>query len=41
LGAIEGDLKGVDAVFVTREPLGGSSAPTEEPIMRVDLGKRS
>ena len=41
LGAIEGDLKDVDAVFVTREPLGGSRAPTEEPIMRVDLGKRS
>lgn len=41
LAAIEGDLEGVDAVFVTREPVGGSPAPTEVPIMSVDLGERS
>ena len=30
-------LDGADAVLVTREPAGGARAPSEEPILRVDL----
>ena len=31
------DLRAADAVLVTREPRGGSSAPSEPPLLRVDL----
>jgi anti-sigma-K factor RskA len=31
------DLRAADAVLVTREPRGGSSAPSEAPLLRVDL----
>ncbi len=31
------DLEHVDAVWVTREPAGGSRAPSERPVMEVDL----
>lgn len=31
------DLRAADAVLVTREPQGGSPAPSERPLMRVDL----
>jgi anti-sigma-K factor RskA len=34
---IPGDLKGVKQVLVTSEPLGGSSAPTREPVISVAL----
>ena len=37
LGAIDEDLSDVDAVFVTRERESGAPAPTEEPVVRVDL----
>ena len=31
------ELSGADAVLVTREPRGGTSVPSENPILRVDL----
>lgn len=31
------DLRAADAVLVTREPRGGSPAPSEPPLLRVDL----
>jgi anti-sigma factor RsiW len=31
------DLEHVDAVWITREPAGGSRAPSERPVMEVDL----
>jgi anti-sigma-K factor RskA len=34
---IEGSLEGADGVYLTREPEGGSPAPTEDPIMVVEL----
>jgi anti-sigma-K factor RskA len=34
---IPGDLKGVKQVLVTSEPLGGSPAPTREPVIAVTL----
>ena len=34
---IEGSLEGADGVYITREPEGGSEAPTERPIMGVEL----
>ncbi len=34
---IPGDLKGVKQVLVTSEPLGGSPAPTREPVISVAL----
>jgi anti-sigma-K factor RskA len=34
---IPGDLKGVKQVLVTSEPLGGSPAPTREPVIAVSL----
>jgi len=37
LGAVSQDLSEVDAVFVTRERASGAAAPTEEPVVRVDL----
>ncbi len=37
LGAVSEDLSEVDAVFVTRERASGATAPTEEPVVRVDL----
>ena len=36
-GAIEQSLEDVDEVMVTRERAGGAPAPTEEPVVRVDL----
>jgi hypothetical protein len=36
--AIPDDLDEVDAVWVTRERPGGARAPTEDPVMRVELG---
>lgn len=36
--AIPDDLDDVDAVWVTRERAGGARAPTEDPVMRVELG---
>jgi anti-sigma factor RsiW len=36
-GAVPGDLSGAEAVLVTREPRGGSRAPSEDPILTVDL----
>jgi anti-sigma-K factor RskA len=35
--AVPDDVRGARAVLVTREPLGGSRAPTERPIVRVPL----
>jgi anti-sigma-K factor RskA len=35
--AIPGSLEDADAVMVTREPRGGSDAPTETPVLRVDI----
>jgi hypothetical protein len=35
--AVADDLKGADAVLVTRESAGGAKAPTEKPIMKVAL----
>jgi len=35
--AIEGSLDGADGVYLTREPEGGSEAPTEDPFMGVEL----
>lgn len=35
--AIPSDLKGVDAVAVTREPQGGTSQPSEQPVMSFKL----
>jgi anti-sigma-K factor RskA len=35
--AVPEDLSDADAVMVTREPRGGSRAPTEEPVMTVAL----
>jgi anti-sigma factor RsiW len=35
--AVAGDLKGADAVLVTRESAGGAKAPTEKPIIKVPL----
>jgi anti-sigma factor RsiW len=35
--AVPGDLSGVREVMVTREPRGGSRAPTESPILTVRL----
>jgi anti-sigma-K factor RskA len=35
--ALPASLEGVDAVLVTREPTGGSTIPSETPVMRVDL----
>ncbi len=37
LGAVDEDLSKVDAVFVTRERASGAPAPTEEPVVTVDL----
>lgn len=34
---LPGNLQNADAVLVTREPAGGSPAPTEQPLLRVDL----
>lgn len=36
LGAMRADLSGIDAVAVTVEPAGGSSAPTTEPILQTE-----
>ena len=36
-GAVSDRLKGADAVLVTREPAGGGSRPSEEPVVRVPL----
>jgi anti-sigma-K factor RskA len=33
VGAVPGDLDGVDAVMVTRERAGGASQPTERPVV--------
>jgi hypothetical protein len=35
--AVPDDLSGAQAVLVTREPRGGSRAPSEEPILSVPL----
>jgi hypothetical protein len=35
--AVPDDLSGADAVLITREKRGGSSAPTGAPLLRVDL----
>jgi anti-sigma-K factor RskA len=35
--AVPDDLSGADAVLVTREPRGGSPAPTAAPLLRVGL----
>ena len=35
--AVSEDLEDADAVMVTREPAGGSRAPSEEPILTVSL----
>ena len=37
LGAIDEELDDVDAVLVTREKAGGAPAPTEQPIVTVEL----
>ncbi|HUA73580.1 MAG TPA: anti-sigma factor [Solirubrobacteraceae bacterium] len=34
---VPGNLHGVDQVLVTSEPTGGSSAPTREPVIAVEL----
>ena len=36
-GAVTDGLEGADAVMVTREPAGGSRAPTEAPVLTVEL----
>jgi anti-sigma-K factor RskA len=36
-GAVTDRLEGADAVLVTREPAGGSRAPTEKPVVSVEL----
>jgi hypothetical protein len=36
-GAVTDGLEGADAVMVTREPAGGSPAPTEKPVLTVKL----
>ncbi len=36
-GAVTDGLEGADAVMVTREPAGGSRAPTEAPVVTVKL----
>ena len=35
--AVPDDLSGADAVLVTREPRGGSRAPSEQPVIQVPL----
>ena len=35
--AVRDDLEGADAVLVTREAAGGARAPSEEPIVAVEL----
>jgi hypothetical protein len=35
--AVPEDLSDADAVMVTREPRGGSRAPSEQPILTVTL----
>jgi anti-sigma-K factor RskA len=35
--AVPGDLHGVEAVMVTAEPAGGSTAPTSTPVIRATL----
>jgi anti-sigma-K factor RskA len=35
--ALPADLRGVDKVYVSREPRGGSQAPSEPPIVQVGL----
>jgi hypothetical protein len=35
--AVPESLDDGDAVMVTREPRGGSEAPTEAPLLRVDV----
>jgi hypothetical protein len=35
--AVPEDLSGAQAVMVTREPRGGSRAPSEKPILTVTL----
>lgn len=37
VGAINDSLEGVDAILVTRERRGGAPAPTEEPVVSVEL----
>jgi anti-sigma-K factor RskA len=37
VGAVPGDLAGVDAVLVTRERAGGARQPTEAPVVRVKV----
>lgn len=37
VAALTDDLSGASAVLVTREPAGGSSVPSEQPILRADL----
>jgi hypothetical protein len=36
-GAVTDGLEGADAVMVTREPAGGSRAPSEAPVLTVQL----
>jgi anti-sigma-K factor RskA len=36
---IPGDLRGVSEVLVTSEPLGGSVAPSEAPVITAELGR--
>ena len=36
-GVVTDGLEGADAVMVTREPAGGSPAPTEAPVLSVEL----
>ncbi len=35
--AVSDDLEGADAVMVTREPAGGARAPSEKPVLTVNL----
>jgi Anti-sigma-K factor rskA len=35
--AVPDDLSGAEAVLVTREPQGGSRAPSEQPVIQVPL----
>jgi hypothetical protein len=37
---VPGSLRGVRAVTVTSEPLGGSSSPTSAPVLHVSVGHR-
>jgi hypothetical protein len=41
-GAVEvpGNLHGIHEVTVTSEPLGGSSSPTSEPVLRLPVSQR-